>query len=70
MAGTLTVYYYFPKIDYTLTKFTGIKQNLLRDAREYVQSAQLMPGARYHDKGSQINKSPPEKATFNRGGIL
>ena len=46
-----------PKNDYLLTKFTGIQQNLLRDARDNVQSAQLMPGARYHDKGSQIIKA-------------
>lgn len=45
------------KNDYLLTEFTGIKQVLLRDARAQVQGAQIMPGARYHDKGSQIIKA-------------
>lgn len=46
-----------PKNDYLLTKFTGIQQNLLRDARENIRVAQLMPGARYHNEGSQIIKA-------------
>lgn len=46
-----------PKNDYLLTKFTGIKQKLLRDARSNIQAAQIMPGARYHYEGSQIIKA-------------
>lgn len=46
-----------PKNDYLLTEFTGIKRKLLRDAHAHFQGAQIMPGARYHDKGSQIIKA-------------
>lgn len=45
-----------PKNDYLLTEFTGIKRKLLRDAQAHFQGAEIMPGARYHDKGSQIIK--------------
>lgn len=46
-----------PKNDHLLTKFTEITRKLFRDARAQVAGAQIMPGARYHDEGSQVIKA-------------
>ena len=51
-----------PKMIILSLKFTGIKtETSTRRARAHVQGAQIMPGARYQDVGSQINQSSPEK---------
>lgn len=44
----------FLEIDYLLTGFTEVKRKLLRDAREDVLRAQLMPSSCYHESGAQI----------------
>lgn len=42
------------KNNYLLIGFTEVKRKLLRDAREDVLRAQLMPSNCYHELGSQI----------------
>lgn len=56
-----------PKNDYLLTKFTGINRKLLRDAHAQIEDAQIMPGACYHDEGSQIIKALLKRQYLTEG---